>query len=300
MIKLVVEIIKKIEMDENNVILRNDQLEDKYKGILIDVDAVLDSRNPKLKKRLPKFIVNYLKKVLHQEETNKFIWANRDVVGIPYADTIVKYFGAEVSVFGLENIPEDGRYVFASNHPMGGLDGMAFMYAVGLKFQKLKFPVNDLLMFIKNFRDIFLPVNKLGATGRNAALLMEEAFASDNQILMFPAGLCSRKQKGKIVDLQWKKGFVTKAIQSHRDIVPVYISGRNSNFFYNLSNFRKAIGVKANIEMIYLVDEMYKQYGQHVDVYFGKPVSWQSIEQKNPKEVVEELKKMTYSLCDKK
>lgn len=281
-------------------VLNNNNIDEKYRGMLIDIEAVIEARNPKLRKRLPNFVINYLKRVLHQEQTNKFIWANRDVVGLPYAETIVKYFGADVSVFGLDNVPDYGRYVFASNHPMGGLDGMAFMYAVGQKFQNLKFPVNDLLMFIKNFKDIFLPVNKLGSTGRKAAELMEEAFASDNQILMFPAGLCSRKQKGKIVDLQWKKGFVTKAIQSHRDIVPVYISGRNSNFFYNLSNIRKFFGVKANIEMIYLVDEMYKQYGQHVDVYFGKPVKWQSIENLNPKDVVEDIKKMTYSLCGKK
>lgn len=285
---------------EEEVVLNNNSIDEKYRGMLIDVEAVIEARNPKLRRRLPNFVINYLKRVLHQEQTNKFIWANRDVVGLPYAETIVKYFGADVTVFGLDNVPDYGRYVFASNHPMGGLDGMAFMYAVGQKFQNLKFPVNDLLMFIKNFKDIFLPVNKLGTTGRKAAELMEEAFASDNQILMFPAGLCSRKQKGKIVDLQWKKGFVTKAIQSHRDIVPVYISGRNSNFFYNLSNIRKFFGVKANIEMIYLVDEMYKQYGQHVDVYFGKPVKWQSIENLNPKEVVEDIKKTVYSLCDKK
>lgn len=285
---------------EEEVVLNNNSIDEKYRGMLIDIEAVIEARNPKLRRRLPNFVINYLKRVLHQEQTNKFIWANRDVVGLPYAETIVKYFGADVTVFGLDNVPDYGRYVFASNHPMGGLDGMAFMYAVGQKFQNLKFPVNDLLMFIKNFKDIFLPVNKLGTTGRKAAELMEEAFASDNQILMFPAGLCSRKQKGKIVDLQWKKGFVTKAIQSHRDIVPVYISGRNSNFFYNLSNIRKFFGVKANIEMIYLVDEMYKQYGQHVDVYFGKPVKWQSIENLNPKEVVEDIKKTVYSLCDKK
>ena len=285
---------------EEEVVLKNNNIDEKYRGMLIDIEAVIEARNPKLRRRLPNFVINYLKRVLHQEQTNKFIWANRDVVGLPYAETIVKYFGADVTVFGLDNVPDYGRYVFASNHPMGGLDGMAFMYAVGQKFQNLKFPVNDLLMFIKNFKDIFLPVNKLGTTGRKAAELMEEAFASDNQILMFPAGLCSRKQKGKIVDLQWKKGFVTKAIQSHRDIVPVYISGRNSNFFYNLSNIRKFFGVKANIEMIYLVDEMYKQYGQHVDVYFGKPVKWQSIENLNPNEVVEDIKKTVYSLCDKK
>lgn len=271
-----------------------------YSGLLIDIDKVLDAKNPKLRKRLPKFVVNYLKRIVHQEEINKFIWSKRDVKGLPYADAIIENFGAEVSVYGLENVPDNGHFIFASNHPLGGLDGMAFMHAVGHKYTNLKFPVNDILLFVKNFSEIFLPVNKVGTTGRQAAMLMEKAFMSDNQILMFPAGLCSRKCKGKIVDLEWKKGFVVKAIQAQRDIIPVYISGRNSNFFYNLSNFRKFLGIKTNIEMLYLVDEMYKQHGRHIDVYFGSPVSWQSLEGKNPKEAAQELKKITYSLCDNK
>lgn len=265
--------------------------------ITIDIDKVLEAKAPKLKKWLPRFVINYVKRTIHQDDINEFILRKRDVKGLAYAEDIIEKFGAEVSVYGLENVPEEGRFVFASNHPLGGLDGMAFLHAVGKKHQKLKFPVNDILLYLKNFSEIFLPVNKVGTTGRKSAVLMEEAFASDNQMLMFPAGLCSRKRDGKIVDLEWKKGFVAKAIQYERDIIPVHISGRNSDFFYNLSNLRIRLGIKVNIEMLYLVDEMYKQQGKHINIYFGKPIKWQDIEGRDAREVASEIKNISYTLC---
>lgn len=262
----------------------------------IDIDKVIEAKSPKLKRILPKFVVNYLKRIVHQDDINDFILKTTDIKGLDYADAIIDKFGATVDIYGLENVPENGRMIFASNHPLGGLDGMAFLHAVGQKCRDVKFPVNDILLYIRNFQDIFLPVNTVGVTGRKAALLMEEAFKSESQMLIFPAGLCSRKKGGEVVDLEWKKGFVSKAIQTRRDIVPVHITGQNSSFFYNLSNIRTRLGVTFNVEMLYLVDEMYKQQGQHVDVYFGKPISWQNLEGRDPHDVAQEIKRMSYSL----
>lgn len=266
----------------------------------IDIDKVLEAKSPKLKRLLPRFIVNYLKRIIHQDDINQFILKTTHIKGLSYADAIIEKFGAEVDIYGLENIPSNSRLIFASNHPLGGLDGMAFLHAVGQRYTDLKFPVNDILLYIRNFKDIFLPVNKVGTTSRHAAELMEEAFASDNQILMFPAGLCSRKKNGKIADLRWKKSFVSKAVQTQRDIIPVHITGQNSNFFYNLSNIRTRLGIKFNIEMIYLVDEMYRQQGQHIDVYFGKPIAWQTLKGQNPNEVAQQIREISYDLINNK
>lgn len=265
--------------------------------LTIDVDKIIAAKAKGAK--VPRFIVNYLKRTIHQDDINDFIVLERNRHGIDFADDIIQKFKATVDVYGFDNVPAEGRFIFASNHPMGGLDGMAFISAVGKKFQNLKFPVNDMLLFLKNFSDIFLPVNKTGVTGRKAALLMDEAFQSDNQMLMFPAGLCSRKQKGGIIDLEWKKTFVTKAIETKRDIIPVYITGRNSNFFYNLARFRKAIGLKFNIEMLYLPDEMYKQEGKHIDLIFGQPISWQSLDAKKAKDEAQRIKDIVYALAPK-
>lgn len=265
--------------------------------LTIDVDKIIAAKAKGVK--VPRFIVNYLKRTIHQDDINDFIVLERNRHGIDFADDIIQKFKATVDVYGFDNVPADGRFIFASNHPMGGLDGMAFISAVGKKFKNMKFPVNDMLLFLKNFSDIFLPVNKTGVTGRKAALLMDEAFKSDNQMLMFPAGLCSRKQKGGIIDLEWKKTFVTKAVETQRDIIPVYITGRNSDFFYNLARFRKAIGLKFNIEMLYLPDEMYKQEGKHIDLIFGKPIPWQSLDVKKAKDEAQRIKDMVYALAKK-
>lgn len=272
--------------------------EEARRTLTIDVDKIIAAKSKGAK--VPRFIVNYLKRTIHQDDVNEYIVARRNCRGIDFADDILRKFKATMDVYGLENVPQEGRFIFASNHPMGGLDGMALISAVGQRFRNLKFPVNDMLLFLKNFSDIFLPVNKTGTTSRRAAELMEEAFGSDNQILMFPAGLCSRKQNGEIRDLEWKKAFVSKAVEYKRDIIPVYITGRNSNFFYNLAKIRKALGIKFNIEMLYLPDEMYKQEGKHVDVIFGKPISWQSLDAKNARAEAARIKEIVYALGEGK
>ena len=228
---------------------------------LIDVKEVLHQKAPKTAKKIPVFLVNYLIRTIHQDEINDIIARYRDLDGVEFMQALVDEFDLMLEVTGEECIPIDGRrYIFASNHPLGGLDGVCLAAVLGKYYgSKLCCPVNDLLLFIPNLRSIFLPINKHGSQGRYVALKIEEAFASDKQILTFPAGLCSRKQKGEIRDLEWKKSFIQKAIEYRRDVVPVYFEGRNSNFFYRLANFRKRFGIKMNIEMLYLPDEMFKQ-----------------------------------------
>ena len=263
---------------------------------LIDIDKVIEAKSKRLHRLLPRPIVSYIKRIIHQDDINQFLIRCKGLEDFDFADAILRKFGARISVSGLENVPADGRYIFASNHPLGGLDGILFIAAVGQKFRDIKFPVNDILLYLKGFRNIFLPVNKTGVTGRRAAELMEEAFASPSQILMFPAGLCSRRIGGRIVDLDWKKGFVGKAVSTHRDVVPVLISGANSSFFYNLSTWRKRLGIKFNIEMLYLVDEMYKQYDRDLSITFGRPIAWQQLEGRKAVEVAQQIKQTVYSM----
>ena len=166
------------------------------------------------------------------------------------------------------------RYIFVSNHPLGGLDGMVLIAYLGDKFKDIKFVVNDLLMHIKPLEPIFVPINKYGKMRQENAKRIFEAYDSDTQILNFPAGLCSRKIKGEITDLEWKKSFISKAIEHERDIVPIFFGGRNSNFFYRLANIRKSLGIKFNIETLYLPDEMFKQNSSAFEIYMGEPISY--------------------------
>ena len=199
----------------------------------------------------------------------------------------------------MDNIPKEGRYIFASNHPLGGLDGICLSAVIGEKFdKKIKYVVNDVLYFIRNLQPIFLPVNKYGRQSKQATVNMQDAYGSDDQIITFPAGLCSRKSKGKIYDLDWQKNFITKAIESKRDVVPVYFDGQNSNFFYRFANIRKMSGVKFNVELILLPDEMFKNKNSGFSIIFGQPIPYAFFdESRSVAQWAEYVKEKSYALA---
>jgi putative hemolysin len=272
-------------------------MENEKSPMLIDVEKVFYVKNPTLARWMPRFLVRYLKRIVHQDDINDIIKNHGHLRGSAFNDGALSYMGIKYRTHGLENLPSGGRNIFVSNHPLGGLDGMVFMSELSKHFPAIKFPVNDILLYIENYSDIFLPVNKVGTFGREAAKLMEEAYASDYQLLNFPAGICSRKVKGVITDLKWQKSFIVKAVQHQRDIVPCYFAGRNSHFFYNLANLRQFLGIKMNIEMLYLADEMYKQKGKDIDVYFGEVIPWQTFDKsKSPQEWADMVREKTYNL----
>lgn len=269
--------------------------------LLIDVEKVFASKNPALLNMIPSFVIRYLKRIVHQNEINNFLLQKGHLKGAKFGESILNdLFGASYDVEGLAELPDNGRFIFASNHPLGGLDGIALIVAVSKKYPNLKFPVNDILLNLKPLNNIFVPINKHGAHSRQAATLIEEAYKSEAQVLMFPAGLVSRKRKGIIKDPEWKKNFVRKAIQHKRDIVPVHISGKNTNFFYRLSNIRKILGIKSNIEMIYLPDEMFKQRGEYLTIKFGTPIAWQTLKENGtPEAWARKIKDKSYELTKK-
>jgi len=263
----------------------------------IDLEEVIRKKNPRLLKVLPKFVVNFLKRIIYQDQINIVIENNKSAYGLDFVSGILKGFGVNVEVSGMENIPASGRFIFASNHPLGGLDGLVLMNEVGKKFPDLKFIVNDLLLNVKNFEPVFIPVNKHGRQSTEYARLIETAYKSDTQILYFPAGLCSRKIKGKIIDLPWHKSFIVKSVQFKRDVIPVYFEGRNTNFFYNLANLRKFLGIKANIEMMFLVGEMFKQQKKKIKLTFGKPLPYTVFDNsKSPGDWALQMRNIVYSM----
>ena len=263
----------------------------------IDVEQVLYSKNPAMRKVIQGFLINYLKRIVHQDEINEFLSKAGHLKDAEFIAEGLREFNISYRVTGRENLPEQGRYIFVSNHPLGGLDGLVFIHEISRYYPDLKFPVNDILMNIRNLSGIFLPINKHGTQDREAALAIEAAYASGSQILYYPAGLCSRKKKGVIRDLQWHKSFIIKAVQYKRDVIPAFFSGRNSNFFYNLSNIRTFLGIKANIEMLYLADEMFKMRGKAIDLVFGKAIPWQTFDKtKTPSEWAGWIKEKSYQL----
>jgi 1-acyl-sn-glycerol-3-phosphate acyltransferase len=274
-----------------------EELSDQKPALQIDVRGVLRSKNPSLEKAIPSFVINYLKRIVHQDDINDILRNHGHLMDAEFIKATLETMQIKYQVSGRENIPVSGRYIFASNHPLGGLDGLVFIDELSKHFNDIKFPVNDILMNLKNLSGIFLPVNKHGGQAKEAIRLLEETYASDCQILYFPAGLCSRKKKGVIRDLKWHKSFISKSIQHKRDVVPCFFSGRNSEFFYNLASLRTGLGIKSNIEMLYLPDEMFSQKGKEISLVFGKSIPWQTFDdKKSPFEWADWVKTKSYEL----
>ncbi len=266
----------------------------------LDLESVLANKNPRLLRILPRFVLNYLKKVIHQDDLNEIIRVNHDKEGLDFLEACLTGFGVNIVFHGLENIPAKGRWTVASNHPLGGLDGMALMWVVGKVRKDIVFPVNDLLMNIPNLTGLFIPINKVGSNAGNVRII-DSTFASDKAMLYFPAGLCSRKQKNTICDLEWKKSFITRSRSHKRDIIPCFINGRNSGWFYNLARIRAFLGIKANIEMLYLVDEMFRQRDKEIAITFGKPISYTIFDKKKTDLAwAQKLKNHVYDLGENK
>jgi len=272
---------------------------DSYRVFQVNVQEILRSKAPAIYKKIPRFMINLLAKLICQNELNAILIQNTSLTGVPFMENMLRIFDTRLQLHGTENLPTaNHRCIFASNHPLGGMDGVCLSTALGNHYEgNIRYLVNDILYFIEPLQDIFLPVNKHGAQAKKATALLNEAFSSDNQIITFPAGICSRRTKGVISDPQWKKMFVSKAVEYQRDVVPVYVKAKNSNFFYNFGNIRTALGIKFNIEMLFLPREMFKKQRTVINIYFGKPIPWQTFDSsKTLQQWAEEVKNRVYNI----
>ena len=246
----------------------------------IDIEQVLASKNIKPKR----WIVRLLNRILHVDDINDTLDACGDKEGVEFAKAAMDYLDITVELKNAERIPKDGNPIIVANHPLGGPDGMALIAAVGKVRSDIVFPVNDFLMHIDQLKPVFVPIDKVHGN-RNTSAGINKAFAEQNMLLYFPAGLCSRRIKGKIVDLEWKPTVVKKAIQHHRDLIPVHIEARNRRRFYTIANWRKRLGIKFNFEMALLPGEMFAQRGKTFTMTVGEPIPWQTLDDGTPTKV---------------
>lgn len=267
----------------------------------IDLDRIIREKMGPKARYVPSVAVRWLKHIIHQDEVNRFLWESRDKKGTEWLEECTRYLDMTLDIEGLENLPDknDGRlYTFVSNHPLGGVDGVALGAIIGRHYDgRFRYLVNDLLMNLPGLAPLCIPINKTGKQSRSFPEMVEAGFSGDNHILMFPAGICSRKIDGQIHDLPWKKTFITKSVETKRDIVPIHFGGRNSDFFYGLANVCKALHIKFNIAMLFLVDEMYKNVHKSFRVAIGKPIPWQTFDKsKTAMEWAKYVQDMVYRL----
>lgn len=268
----------------------------------IDLDGILRARIPhKVSRLIPRFATRILESIVCQKRLNEILRNAFPAEGSSFSDSVIEQLGLRLRVEGLENVPLDRPVTFASNHPLGGLDGIALIKILGDLFgdDKVRFLVNDMLMHVGPLRSVFLPVNKFGKQARDSVRLINEAYASDARILVFPAGLVSRlHDNGSISDLRWQKTFVVKAMEYGRDIIPVRFEALNRKRFYRAARLRKKLGIKANLEQAMLPTELCHSEGKEFVVKFGQPVTVDKMrsESRSPEEIADDIRSIVYSL----
>lgn len=263
----------------------------------LDIEQVIKAKGGEKAKRIPKFVINWFKKFIHQDFINAYL--KEGYVGVEFCEHALDYLGVEIEVIGRENLPKDGKkYTFVSNHPLGAIDGVTLGAVIGREYDgNIKYLMNDLLMNLKGMAPLGIPINKLGGQARNLPRLINEVYESDCQMLVFPAGLCSRKIDGKIQDIEWGKNFVKKSRDTGRDIVPIHFEGENSKRFYRIAKLQKILGLKFNIAMMLLPDEMYRSKGRKYKITIGKPIAVSSLDKsKSDNEWAQEIRKHVYEL----
>ena len=266
----------------------------------IDIEKILQGKMGKKAKLVPRFVVSWLKHIIHEDEVNKFLWESRNLSGTEWLTECVRYLKMTLDIKGIENLPDknDGKlYTFVSNHPLGGQDGVTLGSIIGQHFDgRFRYLVNDLLLNLPGLKPVSIGINKTGKQSRDFPRMVEAAFQSDNHILMFPAGLNSRKINGEIHDLPWKKTFVSKSVEYQRDVVPIHFSGQNSKRFYRIAKFSDRF-LPFNLAMLFLVYEMYKNVGKTFEIRIGKPIPWQTFDKsKTPLEWAQYVENKVYEL----
>lgn len=266
----------------------------------IDIEKILRDKMGKKARYVPRFVISWLKKIIHEDEVNRFLWENRKLEGTEWLTACVQYLDMTLDIVGAENLPDkhDGKlYTFVSNHPLGGQDGVSLGSIIGQHYDgKFRYLVNDLLLNLPGLKPVSIGINKTGRQSRDFPRMVEAGFNSDNHLLMFPAGLNSRKINGEIHDLPWKKTFITKSVETHRDIVPIHFSGRNSKRFYRIAKFSDR-WLPFNLAMLFLVDEMYRNVGKTFRITIGKPIPWQTFNKtKSPMEWAKFVEDRVYGL----
>ena len=266
----------------------------------IDIEKILRDKMGKKARYVPRFVISWLKKIIHEDEVNRFLWENRKLEGTEWLTACVQYLDMTLDIVGAENLPDkhDGKlYTFVSNHPLGGQDGVSLGSIIGQHYDgKFPYLLNDLLLNLPGLKPVSIGINKTGRQSRDFPRMVEAGFNSDNHLLMFPAGLNSRKINGEIHDLPWKKTFITKSVETHRDVVPIHFSGRNSKRFYRIAKFSDR-WLPFNLAMLFLVDEMYRNVGKTFRITIGEPIPWQTFNKtKSPMEWAKFVEDRVYGL----
>jgi len=189
--------------------------------------------------------------------------------GFDFVESALSFFDFQLRTRESERarIPATGKVVIVANHPIGSLDGLALLHLIRQIRPDVKVVANNLLMHITRLHPVLLPVDNMGGkTGRKHLLAIKEHLKDESALLIFPAGEVSRFGAKGVRDPAWQSGFIKLASATKAPILPIFVGGRNSVFFYSLSMLAKPISTA------WLIREMFKQRHNTIDARIGRAI----------------------------
>ena len=75
---------------------------------LIDVDKILRTKAPKQYKYIPKFVVSYLKKIVHQDEINVILNESKEKLAVHFLETWMELLDAKMDEKSHDNQTLEG------------------------------------------------------------------------------------------------------------------------------------------------------------------------------------------------
>jgi putative hemolysin len=239
---------------------------------MISVDQILSEHYPTLhqRPRIGAAVRSVLRSVLCEEAISDFLRVHKSSRGLPFVDEVLAHMGFRYTTDPneLAHLPLHSRVVIVANHPIGSLDALALLQAVGRIRSDVKVVANRLLMCVEPLHDHLLPVDNLnGRTAKSCLERISEHLANEGAVIIFPAGEVSRMGPRGIRDPKWNRGFLRLASAANAPIVPVHIGGRNSALFYGLSLASRPLSG------LLLVREMLQPREKTVTIRFGLPIS---------------------------
>jgi putative hemolysin len=265
--------------------------------LYIDLDKNIRESNSAFLKKMPQFVINLLKRIVMQQEFNVLLTSLGDVKGNAFLNGTLQKLNITVKIHGIENLPENGRCIFAANHPFGVIDGLILTHTVSTKYGTLRAIANDAFNLIPQLNEFITDVNVYGTSSKEKISALNAIYDSAHAITHFPSGEVSRVYDGKVQDTIWQKSFIKKAVESKRDIVPFHFHGENSKLFYFLFKIRKSLGLKMNIELMLLPREFFNKKNQTIELTIGKPIAYTTFDKsKSHQEWANHVKESVYGL----
>lgn len=284
-------------MSENIPVKIKNKISNKIQQL--DIESIIRSQKNKVVRNLPKFIINFIKKSFRQTEINRILKKYHKDYGINFVRSVIhKYLNIKIKAYNETLLPDKGKFIFASNHSLGGVDFGVVYSKISERFKNVKIVANEMFLHIENVNELFLPVNTQKSNEKHKKDAIENHLQKeDAHLLIFPAGKVARMVKKKLDDGFWHRSFIRNAIEHKRDIIPMFVGGRNSKAFYRLAKIRTFFGVKANLEFFLLPGEVFKQRNKTIPIVYGKPIPYTTFDDsKTHLEWAQEVKKIVYDL----